>query len=376
MKRISHYSANPADLAYLFQFKNKLKHYRPSDLSLMELSEKLSEDDKAYCYEALKKVSRSFAIVIQQLPEELKDAICIFYLVLRGLDTIEDDMQIPLEEKHALLAQFHEMIEDPNLNIPAYGDTQDYQDLMANFHRVNRVYLSLSEEFKTTIKNITAEMAEGMMKYGAQEIISYKDWDHYCYYVAGIVGKGLTQLFINANVDHALNENSEAWAIDMGLFLQKTNIIRDYHEDLLEGRVFWPECAWRNKVDEIGALQQDLNLGKKALNELVINALEHIPNCMAYLKQIKENNTLRFCAIPQLMAIATLVEVYNNEEVFFKNVKIRRGLTAKYILEDWSHEKVVAIFVKHLNHLSQKVVLKEEQLRIESILEALKKYGK
>lgn len=51
-----------------------------------------------YCYEKLSKVSRSFALVIQQLaqPEqqstELRDAVCIFYLVLRALDTIEDDM--------------------------------------------------------------------------------------------------------------------------------------------------------------------------------------------------------------------------------------------------------------------------------------------
>jgi len=37
-------------------------------------------------------VSRSFAVVIQQLPQELQDPVCIFYLVLRGLDSVEDDM--------------------------------------------------------------------------------------------------------------------------------------------------------------------------------------------------------------------------------------------------------------------------------------------
>ncbi len=41
-----------------------------------------------FCYEALNKVSRSFAVVIQQLPEELKDPICLFYLILRGLDSV------------------------------------------------------------------------------------------------------------------------------------------------------------------------------------------------------------------------------------------------------------------------------------------------
>lgn len=61
--------------------------------------------------DVLNRVSRSFAIVIQQLGPELRDAVrafvsgrppashmlqvCVFYLVLRGLDTVEDDMSIP-----------------------------------------------------------------------------------------------------------------------------------------------------------------------------------------------------------------------------------------------------------------------------------------
>ena len=56
-------------------------------------AKKLPKDENlAFCYDVLNKVSRSFAIVIQQLDEELRDAVCVFYLVLRALDTIEDDM--------------------------------------------------------------------------------------------------------------------------------------------------------------------------------------------------------------------------------------------------------------------------------------------
>jgi farnesyl-diphosphate farnesyltransferase len=49
----------------------------------------------AVAKDVLNRVSRSFAIVIQQLGPELRDAVCVFYLVLRGLDTVEDDMSIP-----------------------------------------------------------------------------------------------------------------------------------------------------------------------------------------------------------------------------------------------------------------------------------------
>ena len=30
----------------------------------------------------------------------------------------------------------------------------------------------------------------------------------------------------------------------MGLFLQKTNIIRDYREDIDDARIFWPKSVW------------------------------------------------------------------------------------------------------------------------------------
>nr|GMD04976.1 squalene synthase [Ipomoea batatas]GMD08651.1 squalene synthase [Ipomoea batatas]GMD09835.1 squalene synthase [Ipomoea batatas] len=65
-----------------------------------------------FCYTMLQKVSRSFALVIQQLPIELRDAVCIFYLVLRALDTVEDDTSIATEVKVPILIDFHRHIYD------------------------------------------------------------------------------------------------------------------------------------------------------------------------------------------------------------------------------------------------------------------------
>ena len=54
----------------------------------------------------------SFAIVIQQLPRELRTPICVFYLVLRALDTVEDDMALTVPFKVPVLKSFHEKISD------------------------------------------------------------------------------------------------------------------------------------------------------------------------------------------------------------------------------------------------------------------------
>ena len=52
-----------------------------------------SNDDVKFCDDILGKVSRSFSAVIRQLPKGLCLEILIFYLTLRALDTVEDDME-------------------------------------------------------------------------------------------------------------------------------------------------------------------------------------------------------------------------------------------------------------------------------------------
>ncbi len=59
--------------------------------------------------------------------------------------------------------------------------------------------------------------------------------------MAGLVGIGLSRLFaVSGLEDPEIGEN-EALSNSMGLFLQKTNIIRDYLEDVLQDRDFWPK---------------------------------------------------------------------------------------------------------------------------------------
>ena len=69
------------------------------------------------------------------------------------------------------------------------------------------------------------------------------------------------------------------------------------------------------------------------LNHLVTDALDCIPECLEYMALLKTEEVFRFCAIPQVMAIATLAELYNNPKVFTGVVKIRKCQAAKLILD-------------------------------------------
>ena len=68
------------------------------------------------CWEFLPKTSRSFAAVTQELDDDLCRVVCLFYLVLRGLDTVEDDMTLDLDLKVQTLESFHEKLSQPGWN--------------------------------------------------------------------------------------------------------------------------------------------------------------------------------------------------------------------------------------------------------------------
>ncbi|KAK6946317.1 Squalene/phytoene synthase [Dillenia turbinata] len=284
-----------------------------------------------FCYSMLHKVSRSFALVVQQLGTELRDAVCIFYLVLRALDTVEDDTSIATDVKVPILMAFHQHIYDPDWHFSC--GTKDYKVLMDQFHHVSTAFLELGKNYQKAIEDITMRMGAGMAKFICKEVETIADYDEYCHYVAGLVGLGLSRLF------HASGKEdlaSDSLSNSMGLFLQKTNIIRDYLEDINEipkSRMFWPREIWSKYVDKLEDLKYEENSDKavQCLNDMVTNALIHVEDSLQYMSALRDPAIFRFCAIPQIMAIGTLALCYNNIEVFRGVVKMRRGLTAKVI---------------------------------------------
>lgn len=46
------------------------------------------------------------------------------------------------------------------------------------------------------------------------------------------------------------------------------------------------------------------------LNELVTNALRHIPDCLKYMSRLKNQSVFNFCAIPQVSLLDSNIVVY------------------------------------------------------------------
>ena len=208
--------------------------------------------------------------------------------------------------------------------------------LCRNFHHVVSLYHRLDVKYQYIIQQVTNHMGNCMADYANKPIKTIHDYDEYCHHVAGIVGIGLSQMFITSGLQPSSDQLIHPLSNSMGLFLQKTNIIRDYHEDIIleysnnrNARIFWPSDIWSLYTNDICSFVNNSNVGLMCLNHMVCDALSLVPHCLMYLKLIQDEKIFNFCAIPQVMAIATLNEVFNNKDVFNRNVKIRKGTTCK-----------------------------------------------
>jgi len=356
----------------------------------------LVHDDVEFCSIKLKQVSRSFATVITFLPNEpdapLRLAVAVFYLVLRALDTVEDDMDLNLFDpfvleqdkkgfedarlvaKQRLLRDFAIRMEDsiagnPGKHQSLHGLGQGAErELVEDLGKLVRVMGALPKELQRVILAITLEMGCGMADYIARDLKNgtddEEDFESYCHIAAGTVGDGLTQLFAACGFcPSGLVMQRDLWD-SMGSFLQRTNIIRDYLEDLVDGRAWWPRSVWEEYVpadEEFGhplslsrlAESTSMETGKSlsCLNHLVADALGLVDNCLEYLAQFDDVRVLSFCALPQVMAIATLAECFNNPKLFQGVVKIRKGQAAHIMLDlsPTEHPSAASLHLKYLD---------------------------
>ncbi|XP_036854799.1 squalene synthase isoform X1 [Manis javanica] len=307
------------------------------------------------CFKYLNATSRSFAAVIEALEGEIRHAVCIFYLVLRALDTLEDDMTISTEEKVQLLHNFHSYLYEPDWRF--LESKEKDRQVLEDFPTISLEFRNLAEKYQTVIVDVCQKMGFGMAEFLVKQVTSEQEWDKYCHYVAGLVGIGLSRLFSASELEDALVGEDTKHANSMGLFLQKTNIIRDYLEDQQGGREFWPQEVWSKYVKKLGdfAKPENVDMAVQCLNELITNALHHIPDVITYLSRLRNQSVFNFCAIPQVMAIATLAACYNNQQVFKGVVKIRKGQAVTLMMDATNMPAVKAIICQYMEEIYHRI---------------------
>ncbi|MCJ1237073.1 bifunctional farnesyl-diphosphate farnesyltransferase/squalene synthase [Varicellaria rhodocarpa] len=298
------------------------------------------------CFDLLDMTSRSFSGVIQELHPELLVPIALFYLNLRGLDTVEDDMTIALDEKVPILKGFFKIVDKEGWSYDGSGPDEKDRELLVKFYYVTEEFRKIKPEYREVITDITRQMGEGMAYYvtnAERGVDTVKDYELYCHIVAGLVGEGLTRLFVLSGLANKVLLNRPELQESMGQFLQKTNIIRDIREDFDDKRRFWPKAIWSKYVDNFEDLfkPENIIIAQNCSSEMVLNALSHADECLFYLAGLKEQSVFNFCAIPQAMAISTLTLVFRNPAIFKRNIKITKGEACENMIQSTQNHRLV-----------------------------------
>ena len=282
-------------------------------------------------------------------------------MILRGLDTVEDDTSIPTKIKEPVLRDFYQNLEVDGWHFDGNRPEEKDRDLLVDFKYVVEEFKKQKPAYKEVISDICKKMGNGMADFilkadRGEGIVTVADYDLYCFYVAGLVGEGLTRMFVESTYGNPALLKRPHLHKSMGLFLQKTNIIRDVREDSDDQRFFWPEEIWQKHVDKWDDLfkPEHKQAALECQSEMIYNALCHADECLFYLAGLKEQSVFNFCAIPQSMAIATLALCFQNYAMFERNIKISKGQACQLMLESTQNLNMVCDNFRKYVHIIRK----------------------
>ncbi|HUJ52812.1 MAG TPA: phytoene/squalene synthase family protein [Steroidobacteraceae bacterium] len=287
--------------------------------------------DVSYQEQILPHVSRTFALTIPQLPQPLRIAVCNAYLVCRIADTIEDEPALSAAETRVYLERFTAVVSGSEPAAPLARELARLlsdrtlpaeRELVCNMDRVTRVTAALGEQ-RVAIERCIALMCRGMHHFqqtaSLHGLARTSDLDSYCYYVAGVVGEMLTELFCAyspgvAARRAALSELSVSFAQG----LQLTNIIKDFWEDRSRGACWFPRDVFAREGVELARLsaQGTDERFHAGVRELVAVAHAHLRNALSYSLLIPAGETgiRRFCLWAIGLAVLTLRKIAANPQ--------------------------------------------------------------
>jgi len=289
---------------------------------------KLSDDD----FQALllEGVSRTFALTIPQLPNELYGAVANAYLLCRIVDTIEDEVSLSPEQKRYFCSEFINIVKTGVNSEPfavELAPLLSEQTIPAEhtlIHVLPRV-IEITHKFDPAqveaLATCVETMAQGMPIFQAQDLSAglstLADMDRYCYYVAGCVGEMLAKLFCHYSpeIDQHRDQLLKL-SVSFGQGLQMTNILKDIWDDAQRGVCWLPQDIFTEVGFDLKTLTPETNDEnfRTGLEHLISIAHEHLHNALVYTQLLPSNETgmRNFCLWALGMAVLTLKKIKQN----------------------------------------------------------------
>ena len=178
----------------------------------------------------------NLALTFVSLPAHKRADMNVFYTFCRLVDDIADSDSLPPEEKLALLAAWREAVATPG------GGGDAPPGLVRRLHELIAKYQLPREHLQEIITGVEMDVY-------ARQYATFEQLRTYCYRVASAVG------LVSIEIFGYTDPSARQYAIDLGLALQLTNIIRDVGVDLDNGgRIYLP----LEDLERFGYLSEDL----------------------------------------------------------------------------------------------------------------------
>jgi phytoene synthase len=161
----------------------------------------------------------NLALAFISLGRERKRDITVFYAFCRVIDDIADSSQLSIAEKRVRLAGWREMLRAARSDEPPLA-----RDVRA-----------LIDKYSLAVGMLEEIIAGVEMDLTTQRYATFEELRVYCYRVASAVG------LVSIEIFGYRNPRCNEYAVELGLALQMTNIIRDVGKDLQADRIYLPQ---------------------------------------------------------------------------------------------------------------------------------------
>ncbi|BBM85308.1 phytoene/squalene synthase family protein [Candidatus Uabimicrobium amorphum] len=174
------------------------------------------------------KGSKSFSLASKFFPKHLRNDIHILYAWCRYCDDKIDNQilghsnsQKEISTKEVLQNIYHRTFQNLDVSITSPENIFEHFSVLVGKYNIPHKYI---RDFLMGMKSDV----DGKSYHSTEDLIEY------CYQVAGTVGVMITHI-VGCRNREALN-----YAIDLGIAMQLTNIVRDIVDDFQQGRLYIP----------------------------------------------------------------------------------------------------------------------------------------
>src|SRR4051794_13745013 len=174
--------------------------------------------DSAQSAEITRQSKSNLALAFISLGPERRRDMTTFYAFCRVIDDIADSEVLSDGQKQADLTKWRSWIRTAAVDEPSLAG--ELRDLMTKYG----LPAEMLDEIITGV-----EMDLHKSSYG-----TFEELRTYCYHVASAVG------LVSIEIFGYRNPRCKEYAVDLGLALQVTNIIRDVGKDLEKNRIYLP----------------------------------------------------------------------------------------------------------------------------------------